>query len=68
MNSTGKNSNLKYLTQIQELADSIERVWGSVSPVVRKNKVLNLKYAKIKALKQRLQLKIQGEIKDENTK
>ncbi len=58
MNSTGKNSNIKYLTQIQELADSIERVWGSVSPAVRKNKVLNLKYAKIIALKQRLQIKM----------
>ncbi len=68
MNSTGKNSNIKHLTQIQELADSIERIWGSVSPVARKNKVLKLKYAKIKALKQRLQIKIQREIKDENTK
>lgn len=68
MNSTGNNQNLKYINQVQLLADSIENVWSSISPEIRKNENLRIKYAKIKELKNQLQLKIQGELTNENTK
>lgn len=68
MSSTSSNSNVNYLTQIQKLADSIENVWSSISPEARKNEVLRMKYLKLKALKNRLKIKIQGDLKNENTK
>lgn len=68
MNSTVNKSGLKYINEIQRLADSIDKAWSSISPDARKNEVLRTKYAKIKALKNQMQLKIQGDLKNENTK
>lgn len=68
MNSTDSNSDLKHINQIQTLVDSIENVWSSISPVVRKGDALKMKYAKLTTLKKHLELKIQGDLKNENTK
>lgn len=68
MNSTRNNSDKKYINQIQMLADSIENVWSSISPGARKIEALRMKYETIKALKSQLQLKVQGDLKNENTK
>lgn len=68
MNSTDSNSDLKHINQIQTLVDSIENVWSSISPVVRKSDALKVKYAKLTTLKKHLELKIQGDLKNENTK
>jgi|GEM_PF-4267106 len=68
MNSTDSNSDLKHINQIQLLADSIVNVWSSISPAVRRNDDLKKKYAMLTTLKKRLQLKIQGDLKNENTK
>jgi hypothetical protein len=50
------------------LADSIDNIWSSISPDARRNEDLRMKYAKIKDLRKRLQLKIQGDLENENTK
>jgi hypothetical protein len=50
------------------LVDSIENVWSSISPAARRNEALKMKYEKIKALENQLQLKIQGDLENENTK
>lgn len=68
MNSTVRDTQVNTINQVQEMAETIERLWASIAPGLRNNEALKRKYAKIRNLKKQLHVKIKGDLDNENTK
>lgn len=59
---------LQRLNEIQQLTDSINAIWNFLSPSLKENQILKAKFQEIKTIKEKLEVKIQGDLKNENTK
>lgn len=68
MKSISIDKNLQRLNEIQQLTDSINAIWNFLSPSLKEHQILKAKFQEIKTIKEKLEVKIHGDLKNENTK